>query len=97
MIIIDIALSNLHRQFLYRKQHIRKQKSDVAAAVAKELNPNIKITSYNALLKESSLDLFGGDEFFSNIDLLISAVDNFEAREFLDVLGLFYSKPMLGT
>ena len=41
--------------------------------------------------------MFGGDAFIENLDVLIPAVDNVEARKFIDTLGQFYSKPMFGN
>eukprot|EP00026_Physarum_polycephalum_P001819 Phypoly_transcript_01822.p1 GENE.Phypoly_transcript_01822~~Phypoly_transcript_01822.p1 ORF type:complete len:1003 (+),score=201.81 Phypoly_transcript_01822:109-3117(+) len=93
----DIALSNLHRQFLYRKEHISQQKSIVAASAIKNLNPQIQIIPHTALFSESSFAQFGGDNFMENLDALVPAVDNVEARVFIDSLALFYAKPMFDS
>jgi ubiquitin-activating enzyme E1 len=35
----NIEISNLNRQFLFRKQHVGKNKSETACSVGKSINP----------------------------------------------------------
>ena len=37
-----IEVSNLNRQFLFREKHLRKPKSQTAAAAAIQMNPHLK-------------------------------------------------------
>lgn len=37
-----IEVSNLNRQFLFREKHLRKPKSQTAAAAAIQMNPDLK-------------------------------------------------------
>lgn len=97
LLLIDIALSNLHRQFLYHEEHIGKQKSETAALSIIDFNPQLHVKDYNVLVSQESLEALGGDSFFENLDVILSAVDNVEARKFLDTLGLYNSIPFLGT
>ena len=39
-----IDISNLNRQFLFRKEHVGKSKAEVASAAVKAMNPDIDIT-----------------------------------------------------
>ena len=40
----NIEVSNLNRQFLFRKNNIGDSKSKVACSIAKEINPNLNVT-----------------------------------------------------
>ena len=42
----NIEVSNLNRQFLFRKNNIGDSKSRVACSIAKEMNNNLKVTDY---------------------------------------------------
>jgi molybdopterin/thiamine biosynthesis adenylyltransferase len=58
---------------------------------------DIHIKEYiSPLTEETSLTVFG-DSFWENIDCVISAVDNIEARQLMDSLCLFYNKPMFDS
>lgn len=92
----DIALSNLHRQFLYHEEHIGKQKSETAALAISKFNPQLHMKAYNVLVSQESLETLGGDSFFEDLDVILSAVDSVEARLFLDSLAVYNSIPFLG-
>ncbi len=47
-----IDLSNLNRQFLFQKQHIKKPKSIVAKQTASSFNPLVNIVAHHANIKE---------------------------------------------
>lgn len=42
----NIEISNLNRQFLFRKPDVGKAKSETACRIAKEMNPDLKVNVY---------------------------------------------------
>jgi len=89
-----IEKSNLNRQFLFRPWDIQKAKSQTAANVITQMNPDIKV--------EARLDAVGTktehvytDEFFENLDGVVNALDNVEARMYMDRRCVYYKKPLL--
>ncbi|PIL27288.1 hypothetical protein GSI_10435 [Ganoderma sinense ZZ0214-1] len=69
-----IDLSNLNRQFLFRKKDIKQSKALVAAKTASAFNPNVKITPIHANIKESQFDV----AWFRGFDLVLNALDNLD-------------------
>lgn len=69
-----IDLSNLNRQFLFRKPDISKSKALVAAATARHFNPSsgIEIHARHGNVKEASNDI----EWISKFGLVMNALDN---------------------
>lgn len=89
-----IENSNLNRQFLFRKENIGFSKSMTAANKARIMNPHIKIISQENKVCNETLDIYNND-FFNNIDIVANALDNIEARQFMDSLCVKYKKPLL--
>ncbi|XP_075015404.1 ubiquitin-like modifier-activating enzyme 7 isoform X3 [Calonectris borealis] len=75
-----VALSNLHRQFLYRSADISKPKSVVAAAAVRRMNPSVRVTAHQNQVGPATEPLYG-DNFFRHLDGVTSALDTLEARE----------------
>lgn len=73
-----IDLSNLNRQFLFQKQHIKKSKAEVAREAVLQMNPNAKITAYHASIFEEKFDI----GWFSTFDIVLNALDNLAARRY---------------
>lgn len=67
-------MSNLNRQFLFRKPDISKSKALVAAATARHFNPSsgIEIHARHGNVKEASNDL----EWIKGFGLVLNALDN---------------------
>lgn len=89
-----IEKSNLSRQFLFRTKHINHFKSTCAAEAATEINPDIKITSYQEKVAGETEHIFG-DDFYDKLTGVCTALDNVEARLYVDQKCLFYRLPML--
>ncbi len=89
-----IEKSNLSRQFLFRSKHINHFKSACAAEAAQEMNPDIKIKSYQEKVGAETEHLFG-DDFYDKLTGVCTALDNVEARLYIDQKCLFYRLPML--
>lgn len=89
-----IEKSNLSRQFLFRPKDVEKLKSTTAANAVKEMNPQIQITSYSIRVGPETEDTFN-DKFYGSLALITNALDNVEARMYMDRQAIFYKKPLL--
>lgn len=72
-----IEVSNLNRQFLFREKHLRKPKSQTAAAAAIYMNPALKGNIIARLDKvyEGTAHIFT-DSFFESLTVVTNALDN---------------------
>ena len=70
-----VDLSNLQRQILYRDRDIDKYKTEAAAAMLCEINPDIKIETVDARLTGDALE-----SQVSSVDVVIDGSDNFGTR-----------------
>mmetsp|Transcript_70685 Transcript_70685/g.106941 ORF Transcript_70685/g.106941 Transcript_70685/m.106941 type:complete len:1043 (-) Transcript_70685:78-3206(-) len=89
-----IEKSNLSRQFLFRNTDINEFKSTTAAKAAKAMNPDLKITAYQEKVASDTEHLFG-DDFYDKLSGVCTALDNVEARLYVDQRCVFYRLPML--
>ncbi|XP_054859377.1 ubiquitin-like modifier-activating enzyme 1 [Eublepharis macularius] len=89
-----IEKSNLNRQFLFRPWDVTKMKSDTAAAAVKEMNPNIHIVSHQDRVGPDTERVYD-DDFFENLDGVANALDNVDARMYMDRRCVYYRKPLL--
>mmetsp|Transcript_59 Transcript_59/g.121 ORF Transcript_59/g.121 Transcript_59/m.121 type:complete len:1038 (+) Transcript_59:90-3203(+) len=89
-----IEKSNLSRQFLFRNTDINGFKSTVAGKAAQAMNPAMNVTTYQEKVAADTEHLFG-DDFYDKLDGVCTALDNVEARLYVDRRCLFYRLPML--
>uniref|UniRef100_A0A8C7XNC9 E1 ubiquitin-activating enzyme n=1 Tax=Oryzias sinensis TaxID=183150 RepID=A0A8C7XNC9_9TELE len=89
-----IERSNLNRQFLFRSPDIGNPKSEVAAKAVCQMNPQMKITSHQNRVDAASEALYDYS-FFKGLDGVAAALDNVEARVYLDSRCVLHQKPML--
>ncbi|XP_068450292.1 ubiquitin-like modifier-activating enzyme 1 [Clinocottus analis] len=89
-----IERSNLNRQFLFRSQDVGKSKSEVAAKAVREMNPKMNVTAHQNRLDPDSEGVYDYD-FFMGLDGVAAALDNMEARVYLDGRCVQHQKPML--
>jgi len=89
-----IEKSNLSRQFLFRTADIGKPKSVTAAEKGRFMNPFVKIDAHENKVCNESLNIYN-DAFFNQLTCVANALDNVEARKFVDMLCVYYSKPLL--
>ncbi len=92
----SIEKSNLNRQFLFRPKDVGGDKSEVAAKAVIAMNPDLenKITSLTDKVGADTEHIFN-DDFWNNLDLVTNALDNVEARTYVDRKCVFYNKPLL--
>ncbi|KAI8355792.1 hypothetical protein B0O80DRAFT_385136 [Mortierella sp. GBAus27b] len=86
-----IDLSNLNRQFLFQKQHIKKSKAHVAKASALAFNPNVNIVSRHQNIKDQEFSV----EWFKGFDLVMNALDNLDARRHVNKMCLAADVPLI--
>lgn len=92
----SIEKSNLNRQFLFRSKDVGKQKSETAAAAIQVFNPELKgkITTLTDRIGPDSEDIFD-EKFWHQLDIITNALDNVEARTYVDRRCVFFQKPLL--
>jgi ubiquitin-activating enzyme E1 len=89
-----IEKSNLSRQFLFRNTDIGKYKAEVASIKAKKMNSNVNIEYKLNRVGTDTENIFD-DKFYSNIDIIVNALDNINARLYMDNKAIEYQKPLL--
>jgi len=89
-----IEKSNLNRQFLFRASDVQKLKSEAAAAAIVRMNPSVHIEARTIRVGPDTENVYN-DEFFASIDGVCNALDNVEARRYMDQRCIFYRKPLL--
>eukprot|EP01039_Chlorochromonas_danica_P005873 gene5873-6468_t len=90
----QIEKSNLSRQFLFRNTDILKLKATTAVEAVKRMNPSFQARAYEHKVANETEHIFN-DDFFEALDMVCTALDNVEARLYLDQKCVFYRKPML--
>lgn len=86
-----IEISNLNRQFLFRKEHVGKSKAETASEQAKKMNPNLKVKAYTQRVEPKNENLFT-DNFWDNLTFIVNAVDNIKARMYVDGKAVLHKK-----
>ena len=91
-----IETSNLNRQFLFREKHIRKPKSSTASAAILQMNPGLKghIVAKLDKVCEASENIYS-DKFFKSLNLVTNALDNVQARLYVDRRCVANKVPLL--
>ncbi|XP_059481585.1 ubiquitin-like modifier-activating enzyme 1 [Neocloeon triangulifer] len=89
-----IEKSNLNRQFLFRQHDVQKAKSSCAAKAIKAMNPEVNITAHLNRVGPDTESIYN-DEFFHNLDGVANALDNVDARIYMDRRCVYYHLPLL--
>lgn len=91
-----IETSNLNRQFLFREKHLRKPKSQTAAAAVVQMNKELKGHIFARLDKvhEGTAHLFN-NKFFEDLTVVANALDNVHARRYVDLRCINAKTPLL--
>lgn len=91
-----IEKSNLNRQFLFRPKDVGGNKSEIASRAVQVMNPDLegKIVAKLDKVGDDTEDIFN-DEFWSHLDFVTNALDNVDARTYVDRRCIFYKKPLL--
>lgn len=86
-----IDLSNLNRQFLFRHEHIKRSKAEVAKQSASQFNPNVHIVAHHANIKDPEF----GVKWFRGFDIVYNALDNVDARRHVNRICLAANVPLI--
>ncbi|CAO3645147.1 unnamed protein product [Cunninghamella echinulata] len=91
-----IEKSNLNRQFLFRPADVGNLKSETAAAAVIKMNPDLngKIDVHQERVSPETENIYN-DEFFESLSGVTNALDNVEARKYVDRRCVYYRKPLL--
>lgn len=91
-----IERSNLNRQFLFRTSDVGKFKCEVASQAAIKINGELegRIKSYQDRVGQETENIYN-DSFFENIDIVTNALDNVDARRYMDLRCVYFRKPLL--
>ena len=89
-----IEKSNLNRQFLFREKDLGSPKSEAAARAAMRMNEDVRVV---ALAKKVGRDTeaFFDDDFWFAQDVVANALDNVDARLYVDGRCVYYRRPLL--
>ncbi|KAH6856831.1 hypothetical protein B0I37DRAFT_368478 [Chaetomium sp. MPI-CAGE-AT-0009] len=92
----SIEKSNLNRQFLFRPKDVGHMKSECAAEAAQAMNPELKgrIVTLKERVGPDTENIFN-EEFWHGLDGVTNALDNVEARTYIDRRCVFFHKPLL--
>ena len=88
-----IERSNLNRQFLFRPADVGKAKSACAAAAAAGINPQLRVRAYEERVGEESVAF--DDAFWQSLDGVANALDNVQARLYVDRCCVAHRLPLL--
>jgi len=89
-----IEKSNLSRQFLFRAKDVEQLKSKTAANAVKAMNPDVNVKAYADRVGTSTEEIFN-EKFYTSLHGVCNALDNVEARLYMDSQCIFYKKPLL--
>ena len=94
----QIEKSNLNRQFLFRSKDVGKLKSECASQAVQAMNPDLKghILMLKDRVSQETEDVFNED-FWVGLDAVTNALDNVDARTYVDRRCVFFRKPLLDS
>ncbi len=91
-----IEKSNLSRQFLFNDSDIRFSKAETVAKKIKILNPDTNIKVFVQKVCKQTENIFN-KAFHSSVDVYLNALDNVDARIYMDTISLRESKPLIDS
>lgn len=93
LVLVDddvVEITNLQRQIVHRSQNIGEAKVESARHNLLELNPDIKVTSVQQRLDETSLH-----RYIEQADVVLDASDNFATRFAINRACVTLKKPLV--
>ena len=90
----SIEISNLNRQFLFSEEDVTLSKSKIACKNIRKMNPKVNVIDLQLIVNDKTIDIFN-KEFWEFQDFIFSAVDNIDARKYIDKRCYKYNKIFL--
>lgn len=91
-----IEKSNLSRQFLFNDSDIRQSKAEIAGKKIKLMNSDTNVNVLKHKICTETENIFD-DNFHSKINVYLNALDNIDARIYMDSQSIKYSKPLIDS
>lgn len=92
----NIEVSNLNRQFLFKKENIGYSKSKCACLAIKKINSSCNFEDMQFLVEEKTEIIFNSS-FWKSQNFILNAVDNIKARQYIDSQITFFKIPLIET
>jgi ubiquitin-activating enzyme E1 len=94
----QIEKSNLNRQFLFRAKDVGKLKSECASEAVQAMNPDLKgkINMMKDRVAQETEEVFN-ENFWESLDGVTNALDNVDARTYVDRRCVFFHKPLIDS
>ncbi|KNE93250.1 hypothetical protein PSTG_13363 [Puccinia striiformis f. sp. tritici PST-78] len=86
-----VDTSNLNRQFLFQKKHVKRPKAIVARETASAFNPDVTIHALHANVMDPQFD----QAYFKSFDLVLNALDNLAARRHVNKMCVMTKVPLI--
>jgi ubiquitin-like 1-activating enzyme E1 B len=86
-----IDVSNLNRQFLFRKHHVGQGKASIAADAVRRFRPDVDITAEMSNVMLPQYDV----KFYKTFDLVLNGLDNLEARRHVNKMCVMAHVPLV--
>ena len=92
----NIETSNLNRQFLFRKNDIGHSKSKCACVAVKKMNNQFNCSDLQSRVGTENEHIFN-EKFWNSQTYIINAVDNIQARKYIDNQCTTYGKCLIDS
>lgn len=92
----NIEISNLNRQFLFRRENVGSSKSKTACEVVRKMNSEYICHDFQSRVGQENIHIFDS-KFWNAQDIVINAVDNVHARKYIDSMCTWYGKPLIDS
>lgn len=91
-----IEKSNLNRQFLFGSKDIGKSKSECAKNAIHEMNPEVNVVAQKLKVAQETSHIYNS-KFFEDKTVVLTALDNVQARVYVDSLCVDNGKAMIDS
>ena len=86
-----IDVSNLNRQFLFRRDHVGQSKAAVAAKAVHKFNQDVDVTPHHGNIKDPRF----GVAYMKTFDVIFNALDNIDARRHVNRICIAAERPLV--
>ena len=90
-----IDVSNLNRQFLFRQKHVKKSKAKIASQVVNSFYSHHNCNCVKGHLGNIKNSELFGLSYFDSFDLILNALDNRDARKYVNRIAISLGKSFI--